>query len=352
MSRALYPSLEQGNSDSYKMKLRNKTLTDLAEMICGSSGGGSFGAGYERENFRYRSSSYLTEFFENCDMDHRHDGSTRKYWVIEVLEEINSSAASDPQLPPDGIVRVIQELMDPADFEAEKLDRDAALKHLNTCLRRDGIQAYFDDTGRCQIRNDGSSVTFANVQIQRRRWTHEERVKRREFSNYLHNISEDELIEKILVPLFNNLGFTRVSVAGHKDKILEYGIDIWMKYQLPTHHCIYFGVQAKKGKIDAAGRSKNANIGEILNQINMMLNHLVCDPETNSKNLLDHIFIVSAGEITKQAKNMLGERLDIENRRQILFMDRDDILDLVITANLKLPEDEQNTIEPEDEFPF
>jgi len=33
--------------------------------------------------FRYRSSSYLTEFFQDCDTDHTHDGTTRQYWVAD-----------------------------------------------------------------------------------------------------------------------------------------------------------------------------------------------------------------------------------------------------------------------------
>ncbi|MFC1716798.1 hypothetical protein ACFL6S_24230 [Candidatus Poribacteria bacterium] len=178
--------------------------------------------------------------------------------------------------------------------------------------------------------------------------TQEEMLKRKEFSDYLDRASEDALIEKVLLPLFNRLGFIRISVTGHKDKTLEYGKDIWMKYQLPTHHYIYFGVQAKKGKLDAAGKSKNTNITEILNQINMMVRDPIWDPETNSEHLLDHVFIVSAGEITKQAKNLLARHLDREKRSQILFMDREDILNLVIATNLKLPREQQNT----DDIPF
>ncbi len=102
------------------MHLHKRTLIDLAEMVCGATGAGT---GFERKNFRYRSSSYLTEFFLNCDMDYTHDGSTRKSWVFDILSELNAGPASNPQLPPDGIVRVIQELMDAADFQAEGLDR-------------------------------------------------------------------------------------------------------------------------------------------------------------------------------------------------------------------------------------
>jgi hypothetical protein len=45
-----------------------------------------------------------------------------------------------------------------------------------------------------------------------------------------------------------------------------------MKFTLPTQHVLYFGLQAKKGKIDSAGVS-NANIAEIHNQVLMMLGH-------------------------------------------------------------------------------
>ena len=59
------------------------------------------------------------------------------------------------------------------------------------------------------------------------------------------------------------MGFHRVTAAGHRDKALEYGKDVWMKYTLPTQHVLYFGLQAKKGKIDAAGMTKAANVAEI-----------------------------------------------------------------------------------------
>jgi hypothetical protein len=41
---------------------------------------------------------------------------------------------------------------------------------------------------------------------------------------------------------------------------------------LPTQHVLYFGIQAKKNKLDAAGASKSghANIAEIHAQIMMM----------------------------------------------------------------------------------
>jgi hypothetical protein len=125
-----------------------------------------------------------------------------------------------------------------------------------------------------------------------------------------------------------------------------------MKFHLPTGHYLYFGVQAKRGKIDAAGKSKGDNIAEVLNQIHMMLAHPIWDPETNKKNLLDHVFIASAGEITKQAIGWLGEHLDQVSRRHVLFLDREDILNLAASINLPLSPGKGGANIEDDDVPF
>lgn len=77
---------------------------------------------------------------------------------------------------------------------------------------------------------------------------------------------------------------------------------------------------------------------EIYNQALMMVAHEIFDPETNRRVLVDHAFIVAGGEITKAARNGLGNALDASKRSQIMFMDRDDILNLYVVASLPLPE--------------
>ncbi|HEX5127828.1 MAG TPA: hypothetical protein VFW00_13870, partial [Rhodocyclaceae bacterium] len=172
-----------------------------------------------------------------------------------------------------------------------------------------------------------------------RPFTPNEIKRRTQLNDYLDTCSEDELIEGVLLPLFRQLGYHRITSAGHKDKALEYGKDVWMRYVLPTQHVLYFGLQAKKGKLDASGvsRGSNANIAEIHNQALMMLGHEIFDPETSKKVLVDHAFIVAGGEITKQARNWLGGKLDASKRSQVLFMDREDILNLYVTSALPLP---------------
>jgi hypothetical protein len=181
-------------------------------------------------------------------------------------------------------------------------------------------------------------------------------IKRKaQLVEYLDQISEDELIEEVLLPQFRQLGFHRITAAGHKDKALEYGKDIWMKYILPTQHVLYFGIQVKKGKLDSSGVSKgsNANIAEIHNQALMMLGHEIFDPEIGKTVLVDHAFIVAGGEITKAAKNWLAIKLDASKRSQIIFMDREDILNLFIVNNLPLPKNAVVEEKPSaDDLPF
>lgn len=163
-----------------------------------------------------------------------------------------------------------------------------------------------------------------------------EQERRAQLAAYL---ADDDLIEEVLLPLFRQLGFHRVTATGHKDKALEYGNDLWMRYQLPTQQFLYFGLQAKRGKLDASGRTRdgNANVAEIHNQVLMMLAHEIFDPETSRRVLVDHTFIVAGGEITKAAKNWLAQQLDLAKRSQILFMDHDDILNLYVVSSLPLP---------------
>jgi hypothetical protein len=194
-------------------------------------------------------------------------------------------------------------------------------------------------TGNVTLRHLATNTVATLSPNPHRPFSASELKRRQQLLAYIEAISEDELIAEVLLPLFRQLGFHRITAAGHKDKALEYGKDIWMKHTLPTLHVLYFGIQVKKGKIDAAGvsRESNANVAEILNQVTMMLGHEIFDPETSRRVLVDHAFIVAGGEITKSARNWLGNKLDATKRSQILFMDRDDILNLFIVTNLPLP---------------
>jgi hypothetical protein len=229
--------------------------------------------------------------------------------------------------------------MDLGSAKGNDTDRSGALGRLNGVLAREGFEAFYAADRNCYLRHSGTGVVAAMAANPHRPFSPDELARRGLLAAYLDKASEDDLIEEVLLPLFRQLGFHRITAAGHKDKALEYGKDIWMRYALPTQHLLYFGLQVKREKLDAAGTSKsgNANIAEILNQVTMMLGHEIFDPETNRRVLVDHAFIVAGGEITKAAKNWLGGKLDQSKRSQIMFIDREDILNLFVVTNQPLP---------------
>lgn len=55
----------------------------FAKMICGDE---------PYDYFTYRSSSKLTMFFQELDLQYTHDGSTRRLWVKSILEDINNNS--------------------------------------------------------------------------------------------------------------------------------------------------------------------------------------------------------------------------------------------------------------------
>lgn len=311
------------------MDFKQRSLMQLAQLICGNGDA-------SKAFFRYRSSSYLTEFFQDCDTEYVHDGSTRDRWVAEVLKAILAEPHPNANTPPETFSRVIRTLMDQGDAVNENSERKGALEALAAALAREGFEPFYADDKQCYLRHLATNTIAVAKPNPHRPFSAAEQAKRQQLESYLTICSEDKLIEEVLLPLFRQMGFHRITAAGHKDKALEYGKDVWMKFILPTQHILYFGIQAKKGKIDASGVS-TTNIAEIHNQVTMMLGHEVFDPEIGKRVLVDHAFIVAGGEITKQARNWLGNKLDASKRSQVMFMDRDDILNLYVVTSLPLP---------------
>lgn len=69
-----------GNKKSKIFHAReNNPDFDLAVMICGDGD----------SNFPYRSSYFLTKFFQDLGFNYVHDGRTRRFWVQEVISELS-----------------------------------------------------------------------------------------------------------------------------------------------------------------------------------------------------------------------------------------------------------------------
>lgn len=136
------------------MDFKRRTLSALADMICGN---------YPQEEsfFPYRSSSYITSFFEEADTDFAHDGSTRAYWVAGVLAEILSEPQPAPNTPPDTFARVIRCLMDQDDATNEGAERPGALAMLNGALKREGFEAFYAEDHQCYLRHVATNTVAA-----------------------------------------------------------------------------------------------------------------------------------------------------------------------------------------------
>jgi len=88
------------------MKFKSRNLRALASMVVG-----------DVDYFPYRSSSYITQFFEECDLEFVHDGSTRWAWAAERLGELLEEPQSQPNALPDRFVHLLRVLMQKADAE-------------------------------------------------------------------------------------------------------------------------------------------------------------------------------------------------------------------------------------------
>ncbi len=217
------------------MKFKNRNLRAIAEAIIG-----------DVEFFPYRSSSYITQFFEGCDLDFCHDGSTRWAWTADRLSELLQEPQPAAYALPDRFVHVLRVLMHKSDAEPNDPDRSKGLEVLNQPLSREGYEAFYGDDDLLYIRHIGTKTISTPVNPHRP-FTPKEIERREQLITYLDKCSEDELIEEVLLPLLRQLGFHRITSAGHKDKALEYGKDIWMRYSSYTT-CPIFRDSGKKRK--------------------------------------------------------------------------------------------------------
>lgn len=118
------------------MSTRNPKITDeihldelpdavvtesLGELICGDDGP------------LYRSGSMLTRFFQGLDIDITHDGSTRLWWTVEALKQLNYGE----------IERVILRLVDLRIYKGDREQLKEALGKMNGILAMEDLKIGF-----------------------------------------------------------------------------------------------------------------------------------------------------------------------------------------------------------------
>ena len=123
-------------------------------------------------------------------------------------------------------------------------------------LAREGFEAFYAEDKQCYLRHIATKTIVSTATNPHRPFSAAELKRREQLIVYLDTASEDELIEEVLLPLFRQLGFHRITAAGHKDKALEYGKDVWMRFTPADAARTLFRNSGRKGKIDASGVTK------------------------------------------------------------------------------------------------
>ncbi|HJH28696.1 MAG TPA: hypothetical protein C5S51_03250 [Methanosarcinaceae archaeon] len=124
------------------MKLKPSIIDRLALMICGDE---------PHTSFPYRSSSYLTGFFREIDLDYQHDGSTRRHWVAGVLSNLNTDLNPKSPYPSPELKKIIEHLLDPTNFM--DLNQNIAINKVNNILKSQSLYVEKDkNTGNTSLR--------------------------------------------------------------------------------------------------------------------------------------------------------------------------------------------------------
>jgi hypothetical protein len=104
--------------------LDRATLEALADFICGD----------DTDRFpKYRSSTYLTQFFKGVGIPAVHDGSTRKWWVLNVVE----------QLSPADLEKIILRLVDLREYGGSQDQLGLATRSMRGILAMENLSVGF-----------------------------------------------------------------------------------------------------------------------------------------------------------------------------------------------------------------
>lgn len=128
----------------FGQRLDPATLDSLADFICGD----------DKERFPvYRSSSFLTRFFKGVGIDAEHDGSTRKWWVLDQLSQLS---ASDQE-------KVVLGLVSPLMYKGVQEDLKKAVQSMKNILLMEGFGIAFDGPRPHIVESDAPETDYNDL---------------------------------------------------------------------------------------------------------------------------------------------------------------------------------------------
>lgn len=139
------------------MELKPSALSKLADMICGNA---SF------QYFPYRSSSFLTKFFVELDLEYVHDNSTRNAWVESVLKQLNKKVDPESPLPSIELQKVISSLVNPDHFLFDdNFDHKKAVEDVNKVLKSSGLKLKENFEGQYSVENINGRFISTAIEV-------------------------------------------------------------------------------------------------------------------------------------------------------------------------------------------
>ena len=145
-------------------------------------------------------------------------------------------------------------------------------------------------------------------------------------------LSEDELINIVLVPILCAQGFTGVKpVSFHGPG--ESGGDFHPFYKSDEFgKIVYYSAQAKAKKIHAKASKQKGNVNELINQINELFRVSFKSFIDNTARKITRAFIFSSQDIGPDARSQLFAAF--ENKQTVSLIEIDDIITVAIEKDL------------------
>ena len=109
----------------------------------------------------------------------------------------------------------------------------------------------------------------------------------------LHRLSEEQLIKKVIKPLFKDMGYNLIQETHG---ICEHGLDLIFCKKIELLEIEYTGVQAKAKKIHGSA-GKKGNAAEILNQAVQAFSHSFMDIRNGKTKSIDKYLVINSKEM-------------------------------------------------------
>jgi hypothetical protein len=141
---------------------------------------------------------------------------------------------------------------------------------------------------------------------------------------HLQSLDEHTLSTRLLVPLFEAMGFQNVTF--HHGGILEQGKDLVMwRAEIPRDR-VNYAVVVKADRI--AGTV--ASTGAVYTQVKQSFGAPYIDKKTHEEVIINHCFVVSSAEIQKEGTNPLKSLLSADHLTdRVTMIDGDELLKLL-----------------------